>query len=148
MAAQYAPVGQDVDTSYPPQQRTASPTSPSSLSTTNLSFLPILLTRSSSNAYLTNLAPMSYHPQTQEQPYTSPNPNMDWHAQIAETDDEVKQERFEQCCPCCNWTLEGCCTCPSMPSCSCEKGCCDWLERWTDWCDAWERVCWPFRCLA
>ena len=66
---------------------------------------------------------------------------MAWHAQIAETDSGVKQECSCECDP-----FAGCCTTPELPSCSCEKGCCEWTDEWCLWCDKWDRVCWPFRC--
>jgi hypothetical protein len=76
---------------------------------------------------------MAYSPQGQTA--TSPDPSMNqskpedpmaWHAQIAETDSEVKQERAYECNP-----FTGCCTIPELPSCSCEKGCCQWTVSFT-----------------
>ncbi|KAF3041297.1 hypothetical protein E8E12_004111 [Didymella heteroderae] len=65
-------------------------------------------------AYAPQQPPMSYAPQGQvptDEAYKSTNPNMDWNAQIAETDGEVKHER--SCDP-----FAGCCTIPELPSCS------------------------------
>ena len=70
-----------------------------------------------------------------------PEDPMAWHAQIAEKVEEVKQERACEYNP-----FAGCYTIPELPSCSCEKGCCDWTDEWCLWYDKWDRVCWPLRC--
>ena len=67
--------------------------------------------------------PMSPLPQPQQAQQGA----MAWHAQIAETDAQRRDERAE------------CCECPVWPGCGCEGGCGKWLARWEEF--VWRASC-------
>ncbi|KZM27919.1 hypothetical protein ST47_g935 [Ascochyta rabiei] len=123
MATQYAPVRQD--TSYPAQQCMPLPSglkppdatchTPHATGHTG----PLVVLEESIMLTLC-AAPMQM----------SPNANADWHAQIAETDEEVRRERDPFNCGYC-----------SVPSCSRRDGKFDCFDSWLDFVHRWTRCC-------
>ena len=84
---------------------------------------PLTLTH---HSHLSNsLPPLAQMPMSPlPQPQQAQQGDMAWHAQIAETDAQRRDERAE-CCEC--------------PGCGCEGGCGKWLAKWDDF--VWRASC-------